>query len=202
VNPKRVTVYDIAEALGVSHTTVALALRNHHSISPKRRAQVQRTAKRLGYCRDPFLAMLTAQRHHLSPTKIQSALAWITNSGARDLRFRFKYVARLWQGARQAAERLGYHLDAIPWEPGITARRYQQILSARGIRGLLIGPQFHPPPGWQEIDFRRFSIVHCGRRSLSPDSNTVTADALRALQLAGPRCGIMGIGELASSSGK
>jgi transcriptional regulator with XRE-family HTH domain len=46
---KRVTVYDIARRVGVSHTTVALALRNHSSVSAKRREQIQSVARDTGY---------------------------------------------------------------------------------------------------------------------------------------------------------
>ena len=53
LHQKRVTVYDIAEKVGVSHTTVALALRNHHRIPEARRRQIQQVAAAMGYERDP-----------------------------------------------------------------------------------------------------------------------------------------------------
>jgi hypothetical protein len=44
---KRITVYDIAERLGCSHATVSMALRNHPSISTRRREQVKRMAEEI-----------------------------------------------------------------------------------------------------------------------------------------------------------
>jgi hypothetical protein len=44
LHQKRVTIYDIADKVGVSQTTVALALRNHPRISESRRKQIKRVA--------------------------------------------------------------------------------------------------------------------------------------------------------------
>ena len=76
---KQVTVYDIARRVGVSHTTVALALRNHSSVSAKRREQIQSVARDTGYVPDPHLAALAAYRHGSRPAQIRSALAWINH---------------------------------------------------------------------------------------------------------------------------
>ena len=59
---RRVTVYDIAEKLGVSHSTVSMALRNHPAISGKRRKQVIQAAAKMGYSPDPHLSALAAYR--------------------------------------------------------------------------------------------------------------------------------------------
>ena len=46
---KRVTVYDIAEELGISPSTVSRVLNNSSLISDERSRQIQETAERLGY---------------------------------------------------------------------------------------------------------------------------------------------------------
>lgn len=46
---KEVTIYDIAEALNVSPTTVSRALNDHHSISKETTAAVKKLARKLGY---------------------------------------------------------------------------------------------------------------------------------------------------------
>jgi len=53
LHQKRVTIYDIAKKVGVSHTTVALALRNHHRISEKRREQILSSGRENGLCARP-----------------------------------------------------------------------------------------------------------------------------------------------------
>src|SRR5205823_11763824 len=44
-----VTLRDIAAALGLSHVTVSLALRDHPKIPEARRLQIQETARLMGY---------------------------------------------------------------------------------------------------------------------------------------------------------
>lgn len=44
-----VTIYDIAKSLGLSHTTVSLALRRSPKVKEKTRELVEKAAKRLGY---------------------------------------------------------------------------------------------------------------------------------------------------------
>src|SRR6516162_5742657 len=79
MHTKRITIYDIAAQVGVSHTTVALALRNHHRISEKRRQQIQKAAKAMGYSPDPLLAALSTYRSQIQPAKLQNAIAWINH---------------------------------------------------------------------------------------------------------------------------
>src|SRR2546422_979209 len=50
---KRVTLRDLAKIIGVSHTTVSLALRDHPSILPARRRQIKRLAEKEGYWPHP-----------------------------------------------------------------------------------------------------------------------------------------------------
>ena len=181
---KRITLRDVAAALGVSHTTVAMALRNHYSISPKRRDQVRQMAEKMGYCPDPFLSSLAAYRKQISPLKIQSAVAWITHwQQLVDSLKKYEYYIELWRGAFQAAGHLGYHLDDVHWEAGCSAKRFQQILLTRGVRGVLIPPH-NMIPDWGDFDWSKFSVVRFGQSVPYPDSNLVTIDHFRAVIMA------------------
>ena len=77
VNSRRVTLRDVAERVGVSHVTISLALRNHPSIPVRRRKEVKRVAKQMGYQPDPLLSSLAVYRHNQRPARIQNSLAWI-----------------------------------------------------------------------------------------------------------------------------
>jgi DNA-binding LacI/PurR family transcriptional regulator len=180
---KRVTVYDIAEKLGVSHATVSLALRNHPSISEKRRAQVRRTAEEMGYTPDPHLAALAAYRRSNTRAEIRSAIAWINHWDQPERLRKHREFDLYWQGASQAAKRFGYSLEEIRWLPDYSARRFEQILVTRGIRGVLIPPH-RTVPDWGDFDWSRFSIVRFGLSVPEPDSHLVTADQLRAMIMA------------------
>jgi len=189
---KRVTVYDIAEKAGVSHTTVALALRNHHRISEKRRKQVQRIAAQMGYEPDPFLSTLASYRAHISPTKVQSAIAWINHwEQPERLRGAHREFDAYWCGAQAAARRFGYRLEEIRWEPEYSAKRFEQILLTRGIRGVLVPPHAVVPE-WGDFDWSKFSVIRFGLSVPSPDSHLVTADQLRAVLMAARRISELG----------
>jgi LacI family transcriptional regulator len=184
LHKKRITIYDIAKKAGVSHTTVALALRNHYRISEERRNAIRRIATEMGYAPDPFLATLASYRAQISPAKIQSAIAWINHwDQPEQLRGRYREFDLYWQGASEAAKRFGYNLEEIRWAQNYSAKRFEQILITRGIRGVLIPPH-HTVPDWGDFDWSKFSIVRFGLSVPSPDSHLVTSDQQRAVLMA------------------
>ena len=70
----RLSLRDIAKAVGLSHVAVSLALRDSPRVSPARRAKVKAMAKKLGYRPDPMLASLAAYRQSKRRPKLQEAL--------------------------------------------------------------------------------------------------------------------------------
>lgn len=183
MSQKRVTIYDIAEKIGVSHTTVALALRNHYRISEERRKQIRRVAGEMGYVPDPMLASLASYSSKTRPARIRSSIAWINHWEQPEQLRKFREFDLYWLGAETAAKQFGYHLEEVRWAAGYTARRFEQILLTRGIRGVLIPPH-HKLPNWGDFDWSKFSIVRFGLSVPFPDSNLVTADQLRAVIMA------------------
>ena len=183
VNPKRVTVYDIAERLGCSHATVSLSLRNSPQISAPRREQVRRMAEKMGYAPDPDLASLAAYRMRNTSAKIRSALAWINHWEQPEQLRKHREFDLYWQGAERAARRLGYNMEEVRWAPEHSAKRFEEILLARGIRGVLIPPHF-TVPDWGGFNWGMFSVVRFGLSVPQPDSHLVTADQLRAVIMA------------------
>jgi DNA-binding LacI/PurR family transcriptional regulator len=184
LNSKRVTLRDVAERVGVSHVTISLALRNHPSIPLKRRREIKRMAEAMGYRPDPLLSSLAAYRHGQRPAGIRSSLAWINHWDQPErLRQQHKEFDGYWRGASAAAERFGYRLEEIRWAEDCSARRFQQILLTRNVRGLLIPPH-QSPPEWGEFDWSKFPVIRFGLSVRTPDSHLVTADHLRAVVMA------------------
>jgi DNA-binding LacI/PurR family transcriptional regulator len=183
LHQKRVTIYDIAAKVGVSHSTVALALRNHHRISEKRRKQIHRVAAEMGYAPDPLLAALATYRAQIQPAKLQNAIAWLNHWEQPEKLRKLREFDAYWRGAHTAARRYGYRLDEIRWEPEFSAKRFEQILLTRAIRGVLIPP--HPVvPEWGDFDWDKFSVIRFGLSVPKPDSHLVTSDQLRAVLMA------------------
>jgi DNA-binding LacI/PurR family transcriptional regulator len=170
LHQKRVTIYDIAARAGVSHSTVALALKNHGRISVGRRKQIHKLAADMGYSPDPLLAVLATYRTQLHPTKLQNAIAWINHwDQPEKLRKEHREFDAYWRGAETAAGRFGYRLEEFRWEPKMTARRFEQILLTRAIRGVLIPPHF-VVPDWGDFDWTKFSVIRFGLSVPQPDS--------------------------------
>ncbi len=180
----RVTLRDVAAKAGVSHVTVSLALRNNPSIPEARREQIKRVAEAMGYRPDPLLSSLVVYRHSKQPVRVRSSLVWLNHwEQPERLRGAHREFDAYWRGALSAAERFGYHLEEIRWTPDISAKRFEQILLTRGVRGVLVPP--HPvPPDWGDFDWSKFSIIRFGLSVPSPDSHLVTSDQQRATVMA------------------
>jgi LacI family transcriptional regulator, galactose operon repressor len=86
MKPKKdVTIYDIAQTLGLSSSTVSRGLQDNPSINKNTRKKVQQTARELGYRHNTFASSLRKQKtntigvivHELNSNFITSVLAGI-----------------------------------------------------------------------------------------------------------------------------
>jgi LacI family transcriptional regulator len=180
----RISQRDIARHLGVHVTTVSLALRRHPSIPVKTRERVEEAARNLGYRPDPALTALMAYRRRAAPASSGLVLGYLTYwPGCDDWR-KYPALARFFQGAQKRATDLGYKLEHI-WlrRPGITLKRWNQILRARNLAGLILAP---PPMGrghlrlaWQD-----FHAVRIDSAFLWPPLHSVGNNQLQVITLA------------------
>jgi LacI family transcriptional regulator len=183
LNPKYVTLNDIAKRLGLSKSAISKALRNSHQIPLARRREIQRLAKQMGYVPDPFFAGLAAHRRGRVPVKDHGILAWVNHWDKPEHLRQFKEFNAYWHGASEAATRYGYRLDELRWDAGCSPKRFERILLARGIEGVLIPPH-NQLLDWQDFDWNKFSVLRFGMSVQKPDSNLVTADVFRAVVMA------------------
>ncbi|SDU21180.1 LacI family transcriptional regulator [Verrucomicrobium sp. GAS474] len=159
-----VTLRDIAKRLNVSHATVSLALRDHPRISAKRREEVQKIAKEMGYRPDPMLAALAEYRHQKSPVPVVSGMAWITrwNRAERTSLLARSEIRAYWKGAFAEAEAQGYRLEEVAWDETCSPARMEQILATRGIQAILLPPH-EREHDWAGFDWNHFSAVCVGQ---------------------------------------
>ena len=180
---KHVTLRDIAKVIGVSHSTVSLALRNHPRISDAVKEKVRRAAEEMGYRPDPMLSALATYRRGRTDKPISAAVAWINAwPEPEDLR-KHKEFNCYWVGAKAAAEKFGYRLEEFRLDGGNSPARLHQILSTRGIRGLLLPPHYQEPD-WGDFPWDQYSIVRFGRTLKEPCCHLVTADQVANTMLA------------------
>ncbi len=121
--------------------TVSLALRGAKGIAATTVARVRAAAEARGYYPDPELTRLALLMRAGRTPGFRSTLAFLNPFPERDRAEWEDYFGGLWRGARNRAEQLGYRLEQH-WlhEPGLTLRRLSDILSARGIKGVLVAP--------------------------------------------------------------
>jgi len=157
--PKRVTLKDVAKAADISLAAVSMALRNHPSLPEKTIARVKRIAATLGYVPDPALCALAAHRSRLSSPKGYSVIGLVSNWEARDAWSCHPSARQVIAGASERAQSLGYSVQHF-WarEDGASPARFNAILKARGIRGLILAP-FAKPDDTIDLEWENFAVV-------------------------------------------
>ncbi len=172
--PAKATLQDVADRAGVHRTTVSLALRDHPRIPAATRARVKAVAEKLGYRINPLVSALMQSRRSGRAVK-HVTLAYVTNYPTR-FGWRPPHHDRpnFFPGAVARARDFGYTVEHF-WlaEPGMAPGRFCDILSARGINGLLVG---RLPPGQSALDlaWERFSCVALGLTLRSPALHQIT----------------------------
>lgn len=179
----RVSLRDVARAVGVSHMAVSLALRDDPRVSEARRLEIRAKAEQLGYRPDPMLSSLAAYRNTRRATTVRATVAWLNQwAEPRALR-RLREFDAYWRGAAATAEQLGYRLEEFVIGPEISPERVETILAARGVRGLLIPPHHQglqlPGFGWHA-----YSVVRFGYSMPEPRTHVVANDQMSSGRLA------------------
>lgn len=184
---KRITLRTIADTLGVSIMTVSLAMRNSPEISQKTRDLIQTKAQELGYTPDPALSALIAYRTNTNTPSFAGTIVYINNFDYPNLtspNCELKIHSELFTGAKRRAAELGYKLEEF-WlrDPKRTIEQSLNILRAKNIRGLLIGPQKESGKNDCPIPWNEFSCVKYGYSLSHPHLNTVCSDQFLAMKL-------------------
>lgn len=175
----RLTVRQIAQQLGVSHTTVSRALKNDPRISEPVRKKIQTAAETMGYRPDPMLSALAAYRKGQIKKSIGAELAWINCWPDPKCLRTYKEFDLYWTGAEEEAARAGYRLEEFCCPAKLSPARLEKILSARNIQGLLLSPAWATAaPDWGAFDWSKFSLVRFGYSLPTPATHLVTSDQL------------------------
>lgn len=199
---QRVTLKHIAKALGVSHATVSLALRNHPRISEKTKAKIRRKAEKMGYQPDPMLASLSKYRSAGAGNSAPATLAWINPLLKNPEKLCEYEEFRLYrQGAHAAAKESGYKLEEFECYQ-IQMKRLDVILKTRNIRGIVIAPLISTerPDDWEHFPWNDYATVAFGQRIQFPKVHFVSSDHVsntilafeRALEKGYQRIGFVG----------
>lgn len=177
-----VTIKDLARECGVSATTVSLALRNHPRISNETKEIVREAAKRLNYKRNPMISALMTSLGQSRQFTSAVPLAVLYTHEPEQID-KYRYHRMLWEGMSRRAEELGFKLERFFLNSKLSGRRMTQILTARGISGVIIPPLFRAG-GHITMDWSQFSSVAVGYSMLSPNLHRVCPNQYQSIRMA------------------
>jgi len=154
----------IAAQAGVSQATVSLSLANHPRIPFETRDRIHALARKAGYQPNPYVAALMRSRRRGKPLPDRPVLAVVSaypkadgwrNSASHTLR-------ETLAGALAQAQIRGYEGQEV-WlhKDGMSNDRFSEVLRARGIQGLLLGPLPAGVP-LPRLAWNEFSVVRVG----------------------------------------
>lgn len=123
-------------------------------------------AEELGYQPNAMAVALARQRGPAAPEAgIRAELAWLNHWREPAGLFRFQEFIRLWEGARAAAEALGYRLVEFVVDDRMSFKRVDHILQSRAIPGILVPPHGGAAvtcPDRHSLDWSRYAVVRIG----------------------------------------
>jgi LacI family transcriptional regulator len=157
--PPSTTLKHIAAQLDLSVAAVSMALRDHPSLPAATITRVKRAALRLNYTPNSAGTALAAHRQQLRVRRDFSVIALVSNWPTRDGWLQQPSAQRLLHGATARARVYGYELQHL-WarEGGMSPARFSGVLTARGLRGLILAPLEQPDHRFA-LDWEEFSTV-------------------------------------------
>lgn len=128
----------IAARAGVSPSTVSLALRGSDKISAETRERIFTIAREVDYRPDARVHELMARVRGTRGQGTQACFGVMSLYPEARPWERSEHLQRIHASMARRAEALGYRLEPL-WlrAPGMTQRRFREILDARGIEGLI-----------------------------------------------------------------
>ncbi|MDR1280424.1 MAG: LacI family DNA-binding transcriptional regulator [Opitutaceae bacterium] len=181
------TVRELATALDLSKTTVADALRNSPRVNAKTREEICRRAAELGYKPNPVAAAFLQQMRSAGSQRYKATLAYLYH--VKPPERKSWYMQWLfYQGAERRAKELGYAMEMFSMsDPDMAPRRLSNILSTRGILGVIVGPS--EKHAWRaELDWARFAVVGVALSARRPAMYRVSHNHGHGVQLAMRMC--------------
>ena len=179
----RPSIRDVARGAGLSHTTVALALRSDPRIPANTRRKVERAAAQLGYTPHSVVSNLMAQLRVLKVKSNPGVLGFITAWSTRDGWKESPNHRRFFAGVEQRSREKGYKVEVF-WlrEPGMTSLRMSQILRTRAIKGLILQslPKAH---GHLSLEWQHFAVVDKGLTITRPRLHRVISSHFEDMRL-------------------
>ena len=172
----------LAQQLGLSHTTVSEALRGSPRVKSATRKKVLKVAKELGYQRNPLAGALMSEMRRSRAGTFRGVLAVLDLDGPEGRQAGpMRYHRELTKGATKRAEELGFKADAFSvGKGGLSLERLDTILQSRGIGGIFLLP-VGETPDLTRLDWTHFSGIYSDYVIERPGLHAVCPDHYRSM---------------------
>lgn len=184
---KRITLTEVARAVGLTKSAVSLALRHDPRIPASTRRRVEQAAGQLGYRRNAVVAHLMSELRRGTASVSSPTIALLNLNEDPHAFTRHPTIPVYIRGIRHRAEALGYAVDTIAGpSKTVDGRRLRKILHARGIRGCILTGLMRDnrlPPNLAPL-WPAFPCVITGVRTEEPQLPFACADHHAVSQMA------------------
>ena len=187
----------IAQSLGLSHTTVSEALRGSPKVRPGTRERVLAAAEAVGYRPNPLAGAIMSEMRRSRMDTFRGVLAILDIDGPENRpAAAVRYHTEVTGGARSRAEELGFKTDMfVLGNGGMSLARLDTILRSRGIRGLLVLP-VREVPDLTGLDLNHLAAVYTDYVMKDPVLHSVCPDHYMAMMNLIPRLRALGYSRL------
>ncbi len=164
---KKITIKDIAKLANVSHPSVSMALNNRPGVGEKKRQEILKIAKQIGYQPNLVAKTLVSNKSYL--------IGLIINNISD------QFYTDLAKGVEEAACDFGYNVILCTTNGSLESqKKYLDLLRSRGVDGIIISTVSVDDPDINFLVKERFPFVCINRiphnRSLKNKVSYVTLD--------------------------
>ncbi|MDX2111008.1 MAG: LacI family DNA-binding transcriptional regulator [Verrucomicrobiota bacterium] len=168
---RRVTLLDIAQRAKCCKATVSMALKGSPRLNEATRKRICALALEMGYRPDPLVSSIAQQRWQHTGGNTVAYVYNDPNINPHDpveLGRIFNGNQFFYLGTASQGEKMGYTIEPFNLSRIGSSRRLEQILKARGIRGILLGRFIAPHPNF-ELNWSNYSAVSLSSGPFQPE---------------------------------
>lgn len=181
------TIKEIAQKSGFACSTVSYALRDNPRIPEETRTRIKEVAEQMGYQRDAHLGQLMSYLQGRGRGRRASVcpLVWINSTSDPQHWHKTPWAKEFYDSAARRAESLGFALSEF-WvcDHKISTSRLDDVLKARGAKGLLLSTPLQGEEWSQWIDWSAYATVVIDDPFGLPQFDRVYADYSANMRIA------------------
>jgi DNA-binding LacI/PurR family transcriptional regulator len=181
------TIKEIARKSGFACSTVSYALRDNPRIPEETRNRIKEVAEKMGYQRDAHLGQLMSYLQGRGRGRKASVcpLVWINSTTDSQHWHKTPWAKEFYDSAARRAESLGFALSEV-WvrDQKISLSRLDDVLKARGAKGLLLSTPLVGEEWMQWIDWNAYATVVIDDPFGLPQFDRVYADYAANMRIA------------------